>query len=104
MQLSGCRGELAQETNSGVHSWLCPIAFILLLAGDLLCLVNSGAWIAGPPTVACGAAALIVAERYRERKGGRRANSSPPGTVSMFEDLLTSSAKEKEKNKDRQSH
>jgi hypothetical protein len=74
MQLSRCCGKLAEETNSRVHSWLCPIAFILLLAGDLLCLGNSGAWIAGPPTVACGAAALVVAEKYRERRGWLRAD------------------------------
>jgi hypothetical protein len=104
MQLSDWRGELAEETNSRVHSWLCPVAFILLLTGDLLCLVNSGAWIAGPPTVACGAAALIVGEKYRERKGGRRANSSSPSAVSVFGDLLTSRAKEKAKSKDQESH
>jgi hypothetical protein len=74
MRLSGFRSELAEETNSQVQSWLCPIAFILLLAGDLLCLGNSGAWIAGPPTVACGAAALVVAEKYRERRGWLRAD------------------------------
>jgi hypothetical protein len=85
MQLYGFHGELAEQTKPGMRSWLCPLAFILLLAGDLLCLGNSGAWIAGPPTVACGAAALIVAEKYRERKGGRRANSSSPDRASMFE-------------------
>jgi hypothetical protein len=74
MQLSGFRDEVAEQTSPGMPSWLCPLAFILLLAGDLLCLGNSGAWIAGPPTVACGAAALIVAEKYRERKGGLRAH------------------------------
>jgi hypothetical protein len=68
VQLSGFHGELAEEANPRVPSWLCPLAFILLLAGDLLCLGDSGAWIAGPPTVACGAAALILAEKYRERK------------------------------------
>jgi hypothetical protein len=84
MELSGFRSELAEQTNPGIRSWLCPIAFILLLAGDLLCLGNSGAWIAGPPTVACGAAALILAEKYRERRGGRCANAGSPGRVSML--------------------
>jgi hypothetical protein len=65
MQLPGFRGELAEETDRRVPSWLCPLAFILLLVGDLLCLGNSGAWIAGPPTVACGAAALILVEKHR---------------------------------------
>lgn len=74
IQLSGFGGEVAEATDPRVHSWLCPLAFILLLAGDLLCLGNSGAWIVGPPTVACGAAALILAEKYRERKGELRAH------------------------------
>jgi hypothetical protein len=70
MQLSGFRSEVAAETIPNMRSWLCPLAFILLVAGDLLCLGNSGAWIAGPATVACGAAALILAEKCREPKGG----------------------------------
>jgi hypothetical protein len=75
MDLSGFRGELASEISPDIRGWLCPLAFILLVAGDLLCLGNSGAWIAGPPTVACGAAALILAEKCRERKGGLRAHN-----------------------------
>jgi hypothetical protein len=84
MELPGFRGEVAAETSPDIPSWLCPLAFILLVAGDLLCLGNSGAWIAGPPTVACGAAALILAEKYRERRGGRCANAGSPGRVSML--------------------
>jgi hypothetical protein len=103
MQPSGSRGELTEKTNSRVRRWLCPVGFVLLVAGDLLCLGNSRAWIAGPPTVACGAAALIAAEKFRERREGRRANSNSPQGF-YVEDLLTHSAKEKENKKDQQFH